>query len=38
MPMDVSLLVTTINEKLFRKAGITSMPTTLDQYTKTCKP
>jgi multiple sugar transport system substrate-binding protein len=34
MPMDVSLLVTTINEKLFKKAGITSMPATLDQYTK----
>src|ERR1019366_7744328 len=34
MPMDVSLLVTTINEKLFQKAGITSMPTTLAQYTK----
>ena len=34
MPMDVSLLVTTINEKAFHKAGITSTPTTLSQYTK----
>jgi multiple sugar transport system substrate-binding protein len=33
MPMDVSLLVTTMNEKLFKKAGITSMPTTFKQYT-----
>ncbi len=32
--MDVSLLVTTINEKAFRKAGITSTPTTLGQYQK----
>lgn len=34
MPMDVSLLVTTINEKAFRKAGLNSVPTTLAQYTK----
>ena len=34
MPMDVSLLVTTVNEKEFHKAGIGSVPTTLDQYTK----
>ena len=34
MPMDVSLLVTTINEKAFHKAGLTSAPTTLAQYTK----
>ena len=33
MPMDVSLLVTTINEAEFHKAGITSVPTTLGQYT-----
>jgi multiple sugar transport system substrate-binding protein len=33
MPMDVSLLVTTVNETAFHKAGITSMPTTLGQYT-----
>jgi multiple sugar transport system substrate-binding protein len=32
MPSDASLLVTTVNEKDFAKAGITSMPTTLAQY------
>ena len=34
MPMDGSLLVTTINEKDFHKAGITSMPTTFSKYAK----
>jgi multiple sugar transport system substrate-binding protein len=33
MPMDVSLLVTTVNEKEFHAAGIKSMPTTFAQYT-----
>lgn len=32
MPSDASLLVTTVNQKDFAKAGITSMPTTLAQY------
>lgn len=32
MPMDASLLVTTINEKDFRAAGIKSNPTTLAKY------
>lgn len=34
MPMDASMLVTTVNKADFRKAGITAMPTTLGQYTK----
>jgi ABC-type glycerol-3-phosphate transport system substrate-binding protein len=33
VPYDASFLVTTVNKKLFTKAGITTMPTTLDQYT-----
>ena len=33
MPSDASLLVTTVNTKDFAKAGITTMPTTLAQYT-----
>jgi len=32
MPSDASLLVTTVNQKDFAKAGITTMPTTLAQY------
>jgi multiple sugar transport system substrate-binding protein len=32
MPMDASLLVTTVNEKDFRAAGVKSNPTTLAQY------
>lgn len=32
MPMDESLLVTTVNKKDFAKAGITTMPTTLSAY------
>jgi multiple sugar transport system substrate-binding protein len=32
MPMDGSLLVTTVNQKLFRGAGITSNPSTFSQY------
>ena len=33
MPMDASLLVTTVNKVDFSRAGITTMPTTLSQYT-----
>ncbi|GIH16595.1 extracellular solute-binding protein [Rugosimonospora africana] len=33
IPYDASFLVTTVNKTLFAKAGITTMPTTLDQYT-----
>ncbi len=33
IPYDASFMVTTVNEKMFAKAGITTMPTTLDQYT-----
>lgn len=33
MPMDSSFLVTAINEKDFKKAGITQPPTTITQYT-----
>jgi len=32
MPMDGSLLVTTVNEKDFKAAGVTKNPTTLAQY------
>src|SRR5579863_7570091 len=32
MPMDASLLVTTVNEKDFKAAGVKSNPTTLAQY------
>jgi multiple sugar transport system substrate-binding protein len=33
VPYDASYMVTTVNKDLFAKAGITSMPTTIDQYT-----
>lgn len=33
IPYDASFLVTTVNKTLFDKAGVTAMPTTLDQYT-----
>lgn len=33
IPFDSSYLVTTVNKKMFAKAGITSMPTTIEQYT-----
>jgi multiple sugar transport system substrate-binding protein len=33
IPYDASFLVTTVNKKLFGKAGITTMPTTIDAYT-----
>jgi len=34
IPYDTSFLVTTVNQQLFNKAGITSMPSTIDTYTK----
>lgn len=32
MPMDASMLVTTVNEKDFKAAGVSSIPETLSQY------
>lgn len=37
MPFDASFTVTTVNTKLFKKAGITAMPTTLTDYTNDLK-
>ncbi|HMH58352.1 MAG TPA: extracellular solute-binding protein, partial [Galbitalea sp.] len=34
IPFDSSYLVTTVNKTMFAKAGITSMPTTIADYTK----
>ena len=34
VPFDASFMVTTINKSAFTKAGITTMPTTIDAYTK----
>jgi multiple sugar transport system substrate-binding protein len=34
IPYDASFLVTTINKQMFSDAGITTMPTTIDQYTQ----
>lgn len=34
IPFDSSFMVTTINKAMFDKAGITTMPTTIDEYTK----
>jgi multiple sugar transport system substrate-binding protein len=34
IPFDSSYLVTTVNKSLFAKAGITTMPTTIANYTK----
>jgi multiple sugar transport system substrate-binding protein len=34
IPYDASFLVTTVNKELFKKAGITTMPKTIDEYTK----
>jgi multiple sugar transport system substrate-binding protein len=34
IPWDASFTVTTVNKALFAKAGITTLPTTIDQYTK----
>jgi multiple sugar transport system substrate-binding protein len=33
IPFDSSFMVTTVNKALFKKAGITTMPTTIAQYT-----
>ena len=33
VPFDSEFLVTTVNKKTFAKAGITTMPTTIDEYT-----
>jgi ABC-type glycerol-3-phosphate transport system substrate-binding protein len=37
IPYDASFLVTTVNKKLFTKAGISTMPTTIDEYTADLK-
>ncbi|HEU5418861.1 MAG TPA: extracellular solute-binding protein [Streptosporangiaceae bacterium] len=37
IPYDASFMVTTVNKHLFAKAGIKTMPTTLDQYTSDLK-
>jgi multiple sugar transport system substrate-binding protein len=34
IPYDASFMVTTLNKKMFAKAGITKMPTTFDEYTQ----
>ncbi|MBA8796064.1 multiple sugar transport system substrate-binding protein [Friedmanniella endophytica] len=33
IPYDASFMVTTVNEKMFQKAGVTEMPKTIDDYT-----
>jgi multiple sugar transport system substrate-binding protein len=33
IPYDASFLVTTVNKRMFAKAGIARMPTTIDEYT-----
>ncbi|HEY3438153.1 MAG TPA: sugar ABC transporter substrate-binding protein [Actinotalea sp.] len=37
VPYDSSYMVTTVNTDLFTKAGITTLPTTIDQYTSDLK-
>lgn len=37
VPYDSSYMVTTVNTELFAKAGITTMPTTIDEYTNDLK-
>lgn len=37
VPYDASYMVTTVNTDLFGKAGITTMPTTIDEYTNDLK-
>jgi multiple sugar transport system substrate-binding protein len=37
IPYDASFMVTTVNKQMFRKAGITTMPTTLNAYTSDLK-
>ncbi|MFP3578882.1 MULTISPECIES: extracellular solute-binding protein [unclassified Arthrobacter] len=34
VPFDASYLVTTVNKAMFAKAGISAMPTTIDEYTQ----
>jgi ABC-type glycerol-3-phosphate transport system substrate-binding protein len=34
LPYDASFMVTTVNTGMFTKAGVTTMPTTMDQYMK----
>ncbi|MFD2416221.1 ABC transporter substrate-binding protein [Amycolatopsis pigmentata] len=37
VPYDASFLVATVNKKMFADAGVTAMPTTIDQYTQDLK-
>ncbi len=37
IPYDASFMVTTVNKHMFAKAGITTMPTTLNEYTSDLK-
>jgi multiple sugar transport system substrate-binding protein len=37
IPFDSSYMVTTVNKTEFQKAGITTMPTTMDEYTQDLK-
>jgi multiple sugar transport system substrate-binding protein len=37
LPYDASFMVTTVNKQMFAKAGITTMPATLDEYTSDLK-
>jgi multiple sugar transport system substrate-binding protein len=37
VPYDASFMVTTVNKQMFTKAGITTMPATLDEYTSDLK-
>lgn len=37
VPFDASYLVTTVNKKMFAKAGISAMPKTIDEYTEDLK-
>src|SRR3954452_17516442 len=37
IPYDASFMVTTVNSDMFARAGITTMPTTLDEYTNDLK-
>jgi multiple sugar transport system substrate-binding protein len=37
IPIDASFMTTTVNKKMFAKAGVKTMPKTIDQYTKDLK-
>ena len=37
IPYDASFMVTTVNKRMFAKAGINTMPATLDEYTSDLK-